>query len=240
MISVLSKPSFALNYLNRWIPRLAYGTGLILAIGLWLALVDSPVDAVQGETVRIMYIHVPASWGALITYFGMALVSCYGFVKQYPMAHLLTKAMAPIGTLLCAISLLTGAIWGKPTWGTWWVWDARLTSMLLLLFLYGGYLITVYQVKPEGKALKTAAIIALIGSLNLPIIKWSVTWWSTLHQPASLMRIAKPAIHMEMLIPLAVMTVGLICFSLLLFFINLRLLLGKHRLRSLLLKEIGC
>lgn len=231
MIFFLSKPSFALAFLDRWIPRLSYGTALIMAMGLWLALVASPIDEVQGETVRIMYIHVPASWGALLTYFGMAVVSCYAFVKQMPMAHLLTKAMAPIGTLLCAISLLTGAIWGKPTWGTWWVWDARLTSMLLLFFLYIGYLMTVYYVKPETKALKTAAIIALIGSLNLPIIKWSVTWWNTLHQPASLMRIAKPAIHMEMLIPLLVMTAALFSLCLLLFFLSVRIMLMKNKLK---------
>jgi len=233
MMSFLSKPSAALDFLNRWIPRLSYGTVLLIIMGLWLVLVGSPADEVQGETVRIMYIHVPASWGALLTYFGMALVSCYAFVKQVPMAHLLTKAMAPIGTLLCGISLLTGAIWGKPTWGTWWVWDARLTSMLVLFFLYGGYLMTVYQMKPETKALKTAAIIALVGSLNLPIIKWSVTWWNTLHQPASLMRIAKPAIHVDMLIPLVVMTTALFCLCLLLFFISMRILLGQNRLRKL-------
>lgn len=227
------KPTLLLAHLDRWIPRMIFITLPLLAIGLWFALYYSPEDMVQGETVRIMYVHVPASWGALLTYFGMALVSIYAFVKQHPLSHLLTKAMAPVGTLLCLISLVTGAIWGKPTWGTWWVWDARLTSMLMLFFLYGGYLLTVNYIKPESQALKTAALIAIIGSLNLPIIKWSVTWWNTLHQPASIMRSSKPAIHLDMLIPLTIMTVAMISLSYFLFLVHLRLLITKKRLKRL-------
>lgn len=236
IIQNLLKPADLMNRLDRWIPRVAIASFLLLGTGLWFALLSSPPDYLQGETVRIMYIHVPASWGALLTYFGMAVVSAYAFVKQAPMAHLLTKAMAPIGALLCLISLLTGSIWGKPTWGTWWVWDARLTSMFILFLLYLGYLLIVYQLKPETQALKSGAFIAIIGSLNLPIIKWSVTWWNTLHQPASLMRMDKPAVHWEMLVPLGIMTAALIGICLLLFCLNLRLLINQHRLRSLLMR----
>ncbi len=236
LIQQLLKPADLMSRLNRWIPRLTMISLILLATGLWFAILASPPDYLQGETVRIMYIHVPASWGALLTYFGMAVVSIYAFVKQAPMAHLLTKAMAPIGALLCLISLLTGAIWGKPTWGTWWVWDARLTSMFVLFLLYLGYLLTVYQLKPETQALKSAAFIAIIGSLNLPIIKWSVTWWNTLHQPASIMRLDKPAIHLDMLIPLGIMTMALITMCLMLFCLNLKLLINQRRLRSSLMR----
>ena len=236
MVQNFLKPADLMNRLDRWIPRLAIASFLLLSIGLWYSLVLSPPDYLQGQTVRIMYIHVPASWGALLTYFGMAVVSVYAFVKQAPMAHLLTKSMAPIGALLCLISLTTGSIWGKPTWGTWWVWDARLTSMFILFLLYLGYLLTVYQLKPETQALKTAAFIAIIGSLNLPIIKWSVTWWNTLHQPASIMRLDKPAIHMDMLIPLGIMTAALFGVCLLLFCLNVKVLMNQRRLRSLLMR----
>lgn len=226
------KPTWVNSHLDRWTPRLAILSMGLLCVGLWLALITSPQDYLQGETVRIMYIHVPASWGALLTYFGMAIVSLYAFVKQAPMAHLLTKAMAPIGALLCLISLLTGAIWGKPTWGTWWVWDARLTSMFILFLLYLGYLLVVYQTKPESKALKSASLIAIIGSFNLPIIKWSVTWWNTLHQPASVMRFDKPAIHVDLLTPLMVMTLALFFVCLTLFYLNMKVLVTQSRLRS--------
>lgn len=233
---LLTKPILIQKFLDRWTPRTTILAIFLILIGVWFALISSPPDYLQGETVRIMYIHVPCSWGALITYFAMAFLSLYAFITQIPMIHLLTKAMAPIGTLLCFLSLITGAIWGKPTWGTWWVWDARLTSMFILMILYVGYLITVYHMKPEHKALKTAAIIALIGSVNLPIIKWSVNWWTTLHQPASIMRIAKPAIAPEILLPLGLMTLAMISFCLTLFFLNLRLLLSQRLLKALILR----
>lgn len=236
MIEKYLKPQRLMMHLDRWIPRLSLSSIFLLIIGLWLALFSSPQDYLQGETVRIMYIHVPASWGALLTYFAMAMVSIYAFIRQAPIAHLFTKAMAPIGTLLCFISLATGAIWGKPTWGTWWVWDARLTSMFILFFLYLGYLLTVYQIKPESKALKSAAFIAIIGSLNLPIIKWSVTWWNTLHQPASIMRLEKPAIHPDILLPLGIMTICLFFISLTLFYLSLKVLINQSKLRTLIMR----
>lgn len=159
--------------------------------------------------VRIMYVHVPCSWGALGLYALMGLTAIYAFIYQLPHAHYLTQAMAPVGLVLCLLSLSTGAIWGKPTWGAWWVWDARLTSMLVLAFLYLGYLYTVYLIRPVSRALSLGAIIAVLGCINLPIIKWSVNWWQTLHQPASIMRFAKPAMPPEMLYPLFMLTISL-------------------------------
>lgn len=216
MLKFLQTPTNLLAWSQKWQkPTLAVGFSLISA-GIWLALIWSPVDSVQGETVRIMYIHVPASWGAMMTYFAMAITSGYAFIKQNPMAHWITRAMAPVGLVLCLMSLITGAIWGKPTWGGWWVWDARLTSMLILCLLYASYIVTAHIIKPEQQALKISAILAIIGSINLPIIKWSVTWWHTLHQPASILRLSKPAIHWMMMLPLFVMAFGLafICFYL--------------------------
>lgn len=216
MFQFMQTPTTLLSWCQKW-QKLPLIAGTILTIfGLWLGLVWSPVDYVQGETVRIMYIHVPTSWGAMMTYFAMAIASGYAFVKQNPMAHRITRAMAPIGFVLSLISLSTGAIWGKPTWGDWWVWDARLTSMLILCLLYASYIITAHFIKPEQQALKVSAILAIIGSINLPIIKWSVTWWHTLHQPASILRLDKPAMHWMMMTPLFVMAFGLafLCFYL--------------------------
>ncbi len=237
MFKFLQTPTALLTWSQKWqtIP-LVFGITLT-SIGLWLALIWSPVDYVQGETVRIMYVHVPASWGAMLTYFAMAIASGYAFIKQNPIAHWLTRAMAPVGLLLSLISLITGAIWGKPTWGDWWVWDARLTSMLILCLLYASYIITAYCVKPEQQALRIAAILAIIGSINLPIIKWSVTWWHTLHQPASIIRFDKPAIHWMMMVPLFVMAFGLACLCFYLFLQILCNELQRRKLIALLLRQ---
>lgn len=230
-------PAMLLRISHNWVRPSLLIASILLSVGLWLGLAWSPADYVQGETVRIMYIHVPASWGALLTYLGMAIMSLYAFLKQNPAAHILTKAMAPVGLCLCIISLVTGAIWGKPTWGTWWVWDARLTSMLVLSFLYGGYIVATSHIKPEQQALKVAAVLAIIGSINLPIIKWSVNWWHTLHQPASVLRLAKPAIHWQMLIPLMVMAVGMAALCFALFLMTLYNHLGQQKVIADLLRR---
>ncbi|MCX7337770.1 MAG: heme ABC transporter permease CcmC [Alphaproteobacteria bacterium] len=186
----------------------AWGTALVLlGIGATTGLFYSPADYQQGDMVRIMYVHVPASWWALGVYTLMAVSSVIGLVTRIPLFFLMTKAVAPIGAGFTTISLLTGSIWGKSTWGTWWVWDARLTSMLILFFLYIGYLNIASRINQE-KDFATASILVIIGWINIPIIKWSVDWWYTLHQPASLMRFAKPAIHYSMLRPLLIMAAG--------------------------------
>lgn len=222
------RPEQIIKFIDSQLTKMVIFTVVLLLIGLWFSFFGSPTDYHQGETVRIMYIHVPCSWGAMGMYFLMAAFSIYAFVKQVPFIHIVVKSMAPIGLCLCLISLATGSIWGKPTWGTWWVWDARLTSMFILALLYSVYLLLV--TKTSYQAERTASFIVIIGSLNLPIIKWSVEWWNTLHQPASVLRFAKPAIHWQLLIPLFIMAFSLATLSITLFLIRLRSELNYRRL----------
>lgn len=177
----------------------------LLAAGLYLALYASPPDYQQGDTVRIMYVHVPAAWMSLFVYASMAVASLIGLVWRIPVAELYCKAVAPVGAAFTAICLVTGALWGKPMWGAWWVWDARLTSVLILFFLYLGYIALVDAFDDPVRGLRAGGLLVIVGSVNLPIIKFSVDWWNTLHQPASVSRIGVPAIHPDMLAPLLVM-----------------------------------
>jgi len=189
-----------------WTAALAVG---LFAVGLWLALVASPDDYQQGATVRIMYIHVPSAWMAMFCYASMAVASIVALVWRHPLAELYTKAVAPVGAGFTAVCLVTGSLWGAPMWGTWWVWDARLTSVLILFFLYLGYLALVNAFDDPARGLKAGSILVLVGSVNLPVIKWSVDWWNTLHQPASISsieRIGTPAIDPSMMAPLLVMS----------------------------------
>jgi len=176
--------------------------------GLYLGLYDSPPDARQGDSVRIMYIHVPAAWLALFTYLSIAVASFVTLVWKHPLASLAGRAMAPIGAVFTALALFTGSIWGKTTWGAYWLWDGRITSVLVLFFLYLGYMALWYSMEDEAKAGRAAAILGLVGSINLPIIKFSVDWWATLHQPASVLTMEGPKIAAEMLVPLLLMAVA--------------------------------
>jgi heme exporter protein C len=239
MASNYLHPRSLLRYAEALVPW-SLGMAVIFGIaGLTVGLVFSPADYQQGESVRIMYIHVPASWGALGAYTAMAIFSGWGVITRTPVMHLLTKSIAPIGMAFTLISLGTGAIWGKPTWGAWWVWDARLTSMLILLFLYGGYWALVTTVEDEDKALTAGAVIALVGWINVPIIKWSVEWWQTLHQPASVLRFAKPAIHWTMLMPLMLMAIAFATYGVALIAIRLRTELNCRKIRGIQLREDG-
>lgn len=217
-----------------WAIAIAFFFG---SMGLLLGLVFSPADYQQGESVRIMYVHVPASWGALGAYTTMAVLSGWAFISRAPLLHLMTKAIAPVGMAFAMISLGTGAIWGKPTWGTWWVWDARLTSMLLLLFLYFGYWALVTAGEEDEKSLSAGGVIALVGWINVPIIKWSVEWWQTLHQPASVLRFAKPAIHWSMLTPLLCMAIAFAAYGLVISIIRLRTEINRRKIRSFFIRE---
>jgi len=219
---------------SRW---LAGAGGVCLIVGLLWALYFSPPDYQQGETVRIMYVHVPASWGALAIYMGMAIMSSIAFITRTVMGLLLTKAFSLIGITLTGISVVTGAIWGMPTWGTWWVWDARLTSMLLLFFLYCGYSFLLRAFDDADKGLRAGGVLIMLGSINIPIIKWSVDWWHTLHQPASLLRFAKPAIHGQFLGPLLTMAVAFLLLSLWMGLLRLRTLLTMRKLMALQLRQ---
>jgi len=182
-------------------------TGLICsAVGLWIGLFASPPDYQQGESVRIMYVHVPAAWLGSGGYLGLAIASAVALVWRHPLAEIAARAIAPVGALFTAICLVTGSLWGKQTWGTYWVWDARLTSMLVLLFLYLGYL-ALSNAEAERGGGKGAAILAIVGVVNLPIIKYSVEWWNTLHQGPSI-KLTGSAIAPAMLTPLLVSLAG--------------------------------
>ena len=188
-----------------WITGVAV---ISLAVGLYLGLFNSPPDYQQGESVRIMYIHVPSAWMSLFCYANMAVASAVFMIWRHPLAALGARAIAPLGAGFTFLALVTGSLWGKPTWGTWWIWDARLTSILILFFLYLGYLALLNAFEDRERGQKAAAVLALVGAVNVPIIKFSVDWWSTLHQPASVSRLGTPAIHESMLWPLLLMALG--------------------------------
>ena len=176
-------------------------TVILFGAGLYFSLLSSPADYQQGETVRIMYVHVPAAWMAMFVYSAMAIGAAVGLVWRHPLAELFTKAVAPVGAAFTAICLATGSLWGEPMWGTWWVWDARLTSMLLLLFLYLGHMALANAFDDEERGAKAAAVLALVGVVNVPVIKFSVDWWNTLHQPASIVRMDGPAVDPTVSVP---------------------------------------
>ena len=185
---------------------------IVFALGLRSALLTSPMDYQQFDAVRIMYVHVPCAWLSLIIYSIMAISNISGFIWRNPFSYLIAKAIAPIGAIFTLITLITGSIWGQPIWGTWWVWDARLTSVLILFFLYLGYIILVNSFDDKLKGEKIAAIISIIGFINIPIIKFSVEFWNSLHQPASILRSKGIAIAPEMLTPLMLMFGAFCCY----------------------------
>ena len=190
---------------------------LILSIGLFEALVLSPEDYLQGDAVRIMYVHVPAAWMSLGIFSFIAFLSILVFIFKNKNFILIAKSIAPSGFIFNIIALVTGSIWGKPTWGTWWAWDARITSMLILALFYLMYLMAWRIFENKNYVLKVPSLIAIFGSINVPIVKFSVDWWSTLHQPASVNLISETTIHSSMLIPLCIMTAAFVLFSLLIF-----------------------
>ena len=199
-------------------PKYVIGLFLIvLIIGLAEALVFSPEDYKQSDAVRIMYVHVPAAWISLGIFTSITILSISGFIFKSKNFFLIAKSLAPSGFVFNLIALVTGSIWGKPTWGTWWAWDARITSMLILLLFYGMYLIVWRIYDDKESVYKISMIITLIGIINVPITKYSVDWWNTLHQPASINILSKSSIHSSMLFPLAIMTAAFALFSLLIF-----------------------
>lgn len=187
------------------LPVAAIAAALLLGLGLWLALGHSPADYQQGDFVRIMYVHVPAAWLAMGIYSAMVASSIAWLIWRHPIADMIARNSAPIGTVFCGICLLTGMIWARPMWGAWWVWDARLTSMLVLFFIYVGYLLLAKAADDAEKSAMPLACLALVGGVNLPIIKFSVEWWNSLHQPASVFRSGGSSLHPDMLAPLMVM-----------------------------------
>lgn len=217
---------------RRVLPFSAGATVLFLALGLYFALFNSPADYQQGETVRIMYIHVPAAWMSLFVYASMALSSAVALIWRHPLAELATRAAAVPGAAFTALCLVTGSLWGQPMWGTWWVWDARLTSVLVLFFLYLGYIALVDAFDDPERGGKAGAILALVGAVNLPIIKFSVDWWNTLHQPASVLRMGGPSMDGTMLRPLLLMALGFTSFFVTLLLLRLETALLDRKIRA--------
>ncbi|MDC0876185.1 heme ABC transporter permease CcmC [Candidatus Pelagibacter sp.] len=190
---------------------------VVLSVGLTEALILSPEDYKQSDAVRIMYVHVPSAWISLGTFSSITLLSIFGFIFKNKNFFLIAKSLAPSGFVFNVVALVTGAIWGKPTWGTWWAWDARITSMLILALFYAMYLISWRIYEDKEKVFKISTFITILGIINVPIIKYSVDWWNTLHQPASISILSKSSIHSSMLFPLMIMTAAFTLFSLLIF-----------------------
>jgi heme exporter protein C len=215
------------------LPWAGGGAVVLSAVGLYMALVVAPPDYQQGEAYRIIYVHVPAAWMALMVYGMMAMVSAIGLVWRHPLAEIAARAAAPIGAAFTAVALFTGSVWGKPMWGTFWVWDARLTSVLILLFLYLGYIALHDAFDDRSRGARAASILCLVGSVNLPIIKFSVDWWNTLHQPASILRAGGPAVHSTMLVPLLVMFGAFLCYFVAVHILRTRAELTERKIRNL-------
>ena len=210
MINKVFSPASIIAFTDSYLKYIISLMLILLAAGGYYGFYASPADYQQGEYVRIMYVHVPSAWLALAVYAFMALVSFIYLVWHNPIFDLMAKSAAPIGALFCFITLVTGSLWGKPIWGAWWVWDARLTSMLILFFFYLGYLILVNLTQDQSNN-KAPAALAILGCINVPIVKFSVNLWNSLHQPASVFKLGGPSIHSSMLIPLMLMFLAF-CF----------------------------
>ncbi len=206
---------------------------VVLSIGLTEALILSPEDYKQSHAVRIMYVHVPAAWISLGIFSALTFLSVIGFIFKNKNLFLISKSLAPSGFVFNIIALVTGAIWGKPTWGTWWAWDARITSMLILALFYAMYLVAWRIYEDQEKVYKITSLITILGIINVPIIKFSVDWWNTLHQPASINILSKTSIHISMLFPLLIMTAAFTLFSLLIFLMKYNTELIKLKSKGL-------
>jgi heme exporter protein C len=233
MLTRLANPARFMRLSGAMLPWLAGLTAALLAIGLGWALLLAPPDYQQGESVRIMFIHVPSAWMALSVYLFIAIASGVALVSRHPLAEVAAQAAAPIGAAFTLVCLTTGSLWGRPMWGTWWVWDARLTSVLVLFFLYLGYIALVNAFDDASRGARAGSLLALVGVVNLPIIKFSVDWWNTLHQPASVIRMGRPAIDTSMLIPLVIMAVAFMLLFATLLLLRMRTALNERKARAL-------
>jgi len=217
----------------RVLPWSTTATIILFVVGLYFALFASPADYQQGDTVRIMYVHVPSAWIAMGCYTFIALMSAIALIWKHPLADIAARAAAPLGAGFTLIVLITGSLWGKPTWGTWWVWDARLTSVLVLFFLYLGHIALTNAFDNPQRGARAAAVLALVGFVNIPIIKFSVDWWNTLHQPASVTRLDAPAIDPAMLTPLLLMALAFLLYFITMLLVLMRSDLNAARARAL-------
>jgi heme exporter protein C len=233
----LANPNRFMQWSGKLVPWCAAATTVLLAAGLYLALFVAPPDYQQGESVRIMYVHVPAAYMATTVYAIMAASSAVALIWRHPVADIAAREAAPLGAGFTLLCLVSGSLWGKPMWGTWWVWDARLTSVLVLFFLYLGYIALINAFDEPTRGARAGAILALVGVVNLPIIKFSVDWWNTLHQPSSIFRLGGPTIDPSMLWPLAIMALGFTLFFVTLWLVRIRSALMAAKLRALRLQQ---
>jgi heme exporter protein C len=223
-------PNKILSLNNNLISSLLTAMILVILVGLIYALFISPPDYIQGDSVRIMYVHVPASFIALGCFGFIGIASILNLIFKIKFMSLMAKSLAPVGCIFSLVSIVTGSLWGKPTWGIWWVWDARLTSMGILLLFYLAYIFTWKFVNNFEKANKISSVIGTIGLFNLPVIKYSVDWWNTLHQPSSITLTSAPTIHYTMLIPLIIMLLGMIIYSLIIFLMRYKTEVMKFKM----------
>jgi len=238
-ISTFTNPTRFMRWSGALLPWLAGVTTGLIAVGLYQALFVAPADYQQGEAVRIMYVHVPAAYMATLVYAVMAVASAVALIWRDPLADIAAQAAAPLGAAFTFVALASGSLWGEPMWGTWWVWDARLTSVLVLFFLYLGYIALVNAFDDPGRGARAGAILALVGAVDLPIIKFSVDWWNTLHQPASIIRMGGPTIAAPLLWPLATLGLGFTLLFATLLLVRMRTALMAAKLRALRMAEIS-
>ncbi len=231
-LSDLANPTRFLAFAATLIPWLAAITAVLLVTGLYMGFA-APADYQQGNTVRIMYIHVPFAWLSMMCYTVMAISALGTLVWRHPLADVALKAAAPIGATFTALALITGSIWGKPMWGTWWVWDARLTSVFVLFLIYLGLIALTRALDDPSRSARAAAIVTLVGFINIPIIKFSVDWWNTLHQPASVLTLDGPKIHSSMLWPLVTMALGFTLLFVTLHLMAMRLEIWRRRVTAM-------
>ena len=225
-------PNKILSISNKLITNLIIAMILVVFLGFIYALFISPPDYIQGDSVRIMYVHVPSSFIALGSFAFIGIASISNLIFKVKFMPLMAKSLAPVGSIFTLISIVTGSLWGKPTWGIWWAWDARLTSMVILLCFYVAYILTWKLISSFEKANKISSIIGIVGLLNLPVIKYSVDWWSTLHQTSSITLTSAPTIHYTMLVPLIIMLVGMVIYSLIIFLMKYKTEVMKFKLEK--------
>jgi heme exporter protein C len=238
-IHFFANPARFLRVARAVFPWVAALTAVLIGAALVLGLYVVPPDYQQGDAYRIIFVHVPAAWMSLFVYVVIALCSAASLIWRHPLADLVAKSSAPIGACFTFICLLSGSLWGEPMWGTWWVWDARLTSMLILFFLYLGYIALHAAFDDPNKGARAAAILALVGVINIPIVKFSVDWWNTLHQPATISKIDAPSIDASMVAPLLLMAVGFTTYYLTVLILRVRTEIAGRRIRNLRLAQVG-
>src|SRR5512134_519423 len=241
-LHALANPARFGRFARRALPWTAWLAALCIGAGLVWGFVFAPPGATppegQGETVRIIYVHVPAAWMSLFVYVCVAAASAGALIWRHPLGHVLARAASPVGACFALLTLATGSLWGAKMWGAWWVWDARLTSVLILFFLYLGHIALTHAFDDPARGARAAAILALVGVVNIPIIKFSVDWWNTLHQPASIIRAGGPTIDPAMLWPLIVMAAGLTALFVTLHLIAMRAEILRRRVRAMQQRQI--